>query len=139
MSGARRRTAAAALTGLLLGAVIGAGTAPAWAWWTDQATVRSGAVAAATVPAPAAACGPVGVASVRFNWTAVPGATSYVVHFGANGSMTRTVTGTTFTTTQLVSSGTFWVVAQREFPGTTWVSANSNRLDYVVAVVSLCG
>ncbi|HEV6952500.1 MAG TPA: hypothetical protein VKY86_04535 [Promicromonospora sp.] len=145
MTAGRARVAAAlaVLAGVLLGTVLGAGlaagTPPAWAWWTDQAVVRSGQVAAGAVPAPVARCGTLGVASVRFDWTAVPGATQYVVHYGANGARSQTVTGTSFTTVDLVGQGTFWVTAQRQFPATTWTSVPSNRLGYTVAVVSLCG
>ncbi|GAB4085840.1 hypothetical protein GCM10028784_24700 [Myceligenerans cantabricum] len=134
MRGARLRAGAVLLAVLLLGA----GTVPAWAWWTDQGTVRSGTLGTGAVPATTATCGALGVLTVTFQWAAVDGATSYVVHHGPGGSSTEVVTGTQFTTTSPISGGTFWVVAQREFPGTTWASAESNQLTYTVAVVALC-
>nr|BFF21838.1 hypothetical protein GCM10025730_53590 [Promicromonospora thailandica] len=119
--------------------LLAGGTVSAWAWWTDQGTVRSGAVATAVLPAPTARCGAVGVASVRFDWTSVTGATRYVVHYGANGARTQVTTGTSFLALDLIGQGTFWVTAQRQFTGTTWTSVPSNRLTYTVAAVSLCG
>ncbi|GAA1986525.1 hypothetical protein GCM10009718_24930 [Isoptericola halotolerans] len=107
--------------------------------WTDQGTITSGAVSAGVVAAPVLSCGPLGVLSVTFNWTAVTGATSYLVNFGAGGSQTATQTGTSRTIVTAINGGTAWVRAQRNFGQTTWTSVPSNTRSYTVAVVSLCG
>ncbi|PRZ04373.1 hypothetical protein BCE75_110147 [Isoptericola sp. CG 20/1183] len=107
--------------------------------WTDEGTVVSGAVGAGTVPATSLSCGALGVLSVRFNWTSVPGATSYVLRYGTNGSQSETLTVTTRRFTSALSGGTAWVVTQRNFGQVTWSSVPSNTRSYTVAVVSLCG
>ena len=95
---------------------------------------------AATVPAPATfTCGALGVLSVTFNWAPVPGATSYDVHYGPNGSTVYTVTTTAAQLTTLIDGGKAWVQANMSYGGTTWTSAPTVSRNYTVAVVSLCG
>jgi signal peptidase I len=114
-------------------------SAPAWASFTDAVTVSGSTVATATVPTPSTfTCGLLGVLSVTFNWTAVPGATSYTVHYGAGGAQTTTVTGTTTTIVSAIAGGTAWVQANHDYGATTWTSAASQARTYTVAVASLC-
>jgi hypothetical protein len=112
---------------------------PAWAAWADTGSVASGDLAAGTIPATTATCGLLGLGSVTFNWTAVPGATGYVVHYGAGGAATQTLAaGTTqFQTSASVIGGTFYVVVQRQFTSTTWTSTQSNSRTYTVVVATL--
>lgn len=108
--------------------------------WTDAVGVRPVTVGTAAVPAPATfTCGGLGAFSVTFSWAAVPGATSYTLHYGAGGSSTRTVTGTSSVVVTLISGGTAWVNANKDYGSTTWTSVNSNTRSYAVALVSLCG
>lgn len=130
---ARRATAAAVAS-----VAVVAGPASA-APWTDPAAVTGTTLTAATVPATTLSCGALGVLSVTFNWTAVPGATSYTVHYGSGGSSTTTTAGTSVTLVAAITGGTAWVVANRDFGSVTWSSVASNTRTYTVAVVSLCG
>jgi hypothetical protein len=100
--------------------------------------VAGGTFTATTVAAPTLSCGALGVLSVTFNWTAVPGATDYTLHYGSGGSSTVTTTATTRTIVTAISGGTAWVVANRSFGSTTWSSVASNSRTYTVAVASLC-
>jgi hypothetical protein len=109
-----------------------------YAWYTDSAVMDSGTFGAGTIPAPTLTCGALGVLSVTFDWTAVPGATSYTLHYGTGGSLTLDLAGTTATLIAAIAGGTAWVVAHRDFGQTTWDSVNSNTRSYTVAVVSLC-
>lgn len=132
-----RRRRASALLGvvacvLLLGIV---SVPPTWGAWADTATVSGSSVSTYTVPTTTLSCGTLGVLSVTFNWTAVPSATSYTLHYGSN---TLTTTSTTATITTAISGGTAWVNVNRNFGSTTWTSANSNTRTFTVAVVSLC-
>ena len=123
-------------------AVLGLGTCsavPARAAWSDPVPVSGSTVGTYTVPAPATfTCGALGALSVRFHWTAVTGATNYTLHYGASGAQTTVVTGTTTVVTAVVSGGTAWVQANRNFGATTWTSAASPTRSYTVAAVSLC-
>lgn len=134
-----RRAAVAVVAALVLLLVVTSPRVPAWALWGDTGTVASGALSAGSVPATTASCGLLGIGSVTFSWTAVPGATGYVVHFGAGGTSTQTLpAGTTqFQTTGIITSGTFYVEVQRQFTATTWTSAPSNSLNYTVLVLVL--
>lgn len=132
-----RRRAPATLASMVGGAIA---ILPTQAWaapWTNPVTA-TGTFTATTVPAPTLSCGALGLLSVRFNWTAVAGATNYTLHHGSGGSQTLTLTGTTHTLTGAISGGTAWVVANRNFGSTTWSSVASNTRSYTVAVVSLC-
>lgn len=126
---------------LVAGAAAATGL-PARAWaapWTDAAPVGGTTLQSATVPAPANfSCGLIGVASVTFTWTAVPGATDYILHYEAGGAQTATTTNTSMTITTLISQGTAWVVANHNFGVTTWSSGASNTRTYTVAAASLC-
>lgn len=131
-----RRAAAVALP--IAAAVVAATAGPSSAAFTDTGTVTSGAVLSYTVPTTTLTCGAVGLLSVTFNWTAVPNATDYTLHFGTGGSSTVTKTTTTHTVTSALSGGTAWVVVNRTVGSTTWSSVNSNTRTYNVAVVSVC-
>jgi signal peptidase I len=142
-AGRHRAPVAAAL--VVAVALVGAGTLvpsrvlPTAAAFTDAASVPSGSLATTTVlPSSAFTCGALGVLSVTFNWAAVPGASSYTLHYGSGGTLTLTGTGTTRTITTAISGGTAWVVANRDFGSTTWSSVASTTRSYTVAVVSLC-
>jgi signal peptidase I len=112
---------------------------PAGAAWGDSVAVSGSSVSTYTVPPPPTfTCGALGALSVTFNWTAVPGATNYTLHYGTGGTQTRTVTGTTTKVVTAVSGGTAWLQANRTFGATTWTSAPSATRTYTVAVVSLC-
>lgn len=130
---ARRATAAAVASVAVI-----AGPASA-APWTDAVGVTGTTLTAGTVPATSLSCGALGVLSVTFNWTAVPGATSYTLHYGSGGSSTVTTTSTSRTIVSAISGGTAWVVVNRDFGSVTWSSVASNTRTYTVAVVSLCG
>ena len=124
----------------VVGAVGAQGAAP-WtlATWTDAVGVSGTTLTAYTVPAaPTFTCGALGVFSVRFNWTAVSGATGYTLHYGSGGATTLTTTATTATITTAISGGIAWVVADRNFGSITWSSVASQSRTYTVAVVSLC-
>ncbi|WP_426246446.1 signal peptidase I [Nocardioides sp. LHG3406-4] len=141
----RRRTSgpAATLLAVTLFTVVGGAGASrvdgTFAAFTDSAGAPGGAFATTSVPPPASfTCGTLGFLSVRFNWTAVPGATSYTVHSGLGGDQTQTVTGTTITLNSALDGGTAWVEANRSYGSTTWTSAPSQTHGYTVAVLSLC-
>jgi hypothetical protein len=103
--------------------------------WDDAGTVVSGAVGAATVPAPALTCGPLGIASVTFNWTSVPSATRYRFGYGPGGSTTAPVNaGTTYQVTGQATNATARVRAERDFPGATWMSTWSNTRRYTITL-----
>ena len=122
-------------------AVIGPGVShPSWAAaWTDAATIDGGSYAATTIAAPTVSCSTLGVLSTKLTWTAVSGATGYVLHYGTGGATTETVaSGVTSKTFTSVQSGTFWVETQRAFGSTTWTSAISNKKAYTV-VLTLVG
>ncbi|MFI5428342.1 hypothetical protein [Aeromicrobium sp. UC242_57] len=111
--------------------------------WTDAAPVTGGTLTARTIPAPVASCGLLSVGSVQISWTAVPGATGYVLHHGNAGATVETV-GAGVTSkhfTGLITGGTFWVEAQTNYGSVTWKSAASNSLGYSVllVLVGLCG
>lgn len=133
----RRRVAA--LVAVPIATVVVSTTAsPSSATFTDAGTVTSSAVTAYTVPTTTLSCGALGVLSVTFNWTAVPNATNYTLHFGVGGSSTVTTASTTRTITSALSGGTAWVTVNRAVGSTTWTSVASNTRSYTVAVVSLC-
>ncbi len=110
--------------------------------WTDTVAITGAAYTASTVPAPVVSCGLLGVGSARLNWTAVPGATSYVLHYGTGGATSETVGGgvTTKLFSGLATSGTFTVEAKINYGSVTWTSATSNARSYTVLLflVSLC-
>lgn len=134
------------VSGLTIAAVVVVGSASVLAprayaaGWPDTATVSGTTLTARTVPAPATfSCGGLGILNVTFTWSAVPGAVSYDVHYGANGSTVATVTTTSAQLTSAINGGTAWVQANMAYGTTTWTSAPSVSRNYTVAVVSLCG
>jgi signal peptidase I len=131
------------LLGVVAVGVAGVGVQATAPWtlaaWTDAVGVSGTTLTAYTVPpSPSFTCGTLGVLSVRFNWTAVAGATNYTVHYGSGGASTLTTTSTTTTITTAISSGTAWVVVNRTFGPVTWTSVASQTRTYTVAAVSLC-
>lgn len=123
------------IVAVIAAVLLAVGVGPrAWAWWNDAAS-GTGTLGAATVPTTTLSCGALGVLSVTFNWTAVPNATSYTLHYG---SQAITTTATTATVTTVISGGTASVDVNRDFGSTTWTSAGSNTRTFTVAVVSLC-
>lgn len=106
--------------------------------WTDDVAVTETTLTTTTIPTTTLSCGALGVLSVTFNWTAVPNATNYTLHFGSGGSSTVTTSSTSRTITTALAGGTAWVTVNRAFGSTTWTSAPSNTRTYTVAVVSLC-
>lgn len=142
-TGGRHRGATVAAVTLVLvtaAGVTGGRTSPTLAAWADATGTSGSTFGTATVPAPTAFnCGLLGLFSVAFSWNAVPGATSYTLHYGTGGSSTLTTTATNATITAIIAGGTAWVTAHRAFGATTWTSGASNTRGYTVAVVSLCG
>lgn len=147
--GGKRKAIAGAGAGaavvLLLGGVVldpSVLPQPTAAAWTDDATAGTSSLTAKTVPAPVASCGLLGVGSATITWTAVPGATSYTLNYGAGGGTTETVgSGTTSKSlTGLISGGTFSVKANINYGSTTWTSVSSNTRTYSILLflVSLC-
>jgi hypothetical protein len=96
------------------------------------------------VPAPGSfTCSPGGFLTYRvtFSWSAVPGATSYTVHYGTGGAQTVSTTATTYTYQGplfTTTNGTAWVVAERDFGATTWTSPASASRTYTTALFSSC-
>jgi signal peptidase I len=131
-------TVAAAMTGAAV--PVAAGSSSTLAYWADSAATTGSTFSTGRVAAPPTfTCGGIGLFTVSFNWSLVPGATSYTLHYGSGGASTSTVTGTSSQVTSLVSGGTAWVVANQNFGSTTWTSAASNTRSYTVAIVSVCG
>jgi signal peptidase I len=127
----------------VLGMVAGIGTQAnmpfTLAAWTDAVGVSGTTLTAYTVPpSPSFTCGSVGVLSVKFNWTAVAGATNYTLHYGSGGATTLNTALTTATITSAISGGTAWVQVNRTFGPVTWTSVASQTRSYTVAAVSLC-
>jgi signal peptidase I len=127
----------------VLGMVAGVGAQAKAPWtlaaWADAVGVSGTTLTAYTVPpSPSFTCGALGILSVKFNWTAVAGATNYTLHYGSGGATTLTTTLTTATITAAISGGTAWVQVNRTFGPVTWTSVASQTRSYTVAVVSLC-
>ncbi|MCZ2264815.1 hypothetical protein [Isoptericola sp. QY 916] len=106
--------------------------------WTDTGTVVSGAVSAATVPAPTLSCGALGLVSVTFNWTAVANATRYQFTFGpaATPTTVQVPAGTTnYQVTGVATNASARVRAERVFTGNVvWTSVPSNTRTYNIAL-----
>lgn len=115
-------------------------TAPAWAVpWTDTVTVNGTTLSARVIAAPVVTCGALSIGSTTLNWSAVPGATSYTLNHGTNGTVTETVGGgvTTKTFSGLATSGRFSVRANVNFGSVTWTSVPSNAKNYSVLLFLL--
>lgn len=117
-------------------AVLVAGPASA-APWTDDVAVTGTTLSASTVPAPTLSCQNLGLLSLRFNWTAVAGATSYRFFYNSGANVLDT-TNTTAVVGSLINGKAAWVTARRNFGSTIWVSANSNSAGYSVGLVATC-
>ena len=138
--GSRSMVAGSVLVVVALGSAVVVPQRADAAGWPDTVGVSGTVLTAHTVPVPATfTCGALGLLSVRFDWTAVPGAVSYDVHYGPGGSSSYTVTTTAAQlAAALAGSGTAWVQANMAYGSTTWTSAPSVSRTYTVAVVSLC-
>jgi signal peptidase I len=115
---------------------------PAAGWatpWTDSVPVSGAALTAGVVPPPVVSCSGLALGSATLNWTAVPGATGYQLHYGSSGGTSELVpAGTTSKLfSGLATSGQFSVEAVRAFPSTTWVSVTSNKKNYSVLLLAL--
>lgn len=121
------RLGAKAAAGALVVSCVAA--VPAHAAWVDTVDIDGTAVTAATVTPPVVRCGLLSIGSTELRWSAVPGATGYLVRYGTNGSSVdevgADVTSKTFTGT---TSGTFSVRAV--FGVADWSSAESNAKTY---------
>lgn len=135
-SGRRRRALVRIAVPVAVLAAVGA-SQPAGAWFDDPATVTSGAVTTYVVPPTTVRCQGLGLLSLRFNWDAVAGATSYTLFYN-NGANSLNTTNTTALVGSLINGGSAWVVARRNFGATTWSSVSSNSVGYLVVVVALC-
>lgn len=109
------------------------------AFWTNPAPVTGSNLTASTLAAPVVSCGSSGIGSVTINWTAVSGATGYVLHYGSGGSTSQNVSAGTLSRTfsGVVTSGTFTVQTQRNYGSVTWTSAASNSKNYSVLLFVL--
>ncbi|MCW2750566.1 MAG: signal peptidase, partial [Aeromicrobium sp.] len=137
-SSRRRRSSRAASRSVavaVVGGTLMVGTPAVATAWTDDVPVAGGVDTAFIVPASVASCGLLGLGSVRVNWTAVTGATAYVLHYGAGGGTSETVAASV-TTKQFTgaTSGTFTVQAQINYGSTTWTSVASNSKTYSIAL-----
>lgn len=138
-----------ALAGWLAAAAVVATLAapPASAAWQVTATAPAFSLSAEALGAPVTSCttvpGALGlVDSARVSWTAVPGAKSYRLSFGASGQATQTTTATSFDVTGTLllsllgnvlfgSSTTVTVAAVAD----GWTSPASNAQTIVLANV----
>lgn len=142
-AGGARRTrlfvAGAAIVAISIGAVA-APTVATLARWSDTANLESGSVRAYAVPVPGNfTCS--GVKSqVNFTWAAVPGADSYMFHYGPTGQSTtqRTSTNASLASKNL-ASGVAWVEAKRSFGSVTWTSAATKSISYSGGTNGVCG
>jgi hypothetical protein len=107
--------------------------------WTDDVPITGSALTAYTVPAPVVSCGTLTIGTTRLNWTAVPGATSYLLHYGTGGGTSETVGSAVLSKTfsGLITSGTFTVQAQINYGSTTWTSVSSNSKNYTVLLIAV--
>ncbi len=129
-----RRTRLLVAGGAVGAVVVGALFAPTvstMARWSDTATMTSGTVQAASVDTPGNFSCSGGLFQVKFTWSAVADADSYIVHYGNNGQSTteRTQTNVSFSSLGL-GSGTAWVEAKRDFGSVSWTSAASRSSNY---------
>lgn len=134
--GGRRKAAAALVVPV---ALVSTTTPGAEAAYTDSSAITSGTVTAYTVPAPTVSCGVLGVGSVTINWTAVPSASGYVIHYGTGGNTSATVSASTtsYSISGVATTGTFYVQTQRSVGSTTWTSGNSNQVQYQVILLAV--
>ena len=107
--------------------------------WTDDVPITDSVLTAYTVPPPVVSCGTLTIGTTRLNWTAVPGATSYLLHYGTGGGTSETVGPAVLSKTfsGLITSGTFTVQAQIDYGSTTWTSASSNAKNYTVLLIAV--
>jgi signal peptidase I len=139
----RHRARRAGATAVAAMAVVAGPAGPASAGpWTDAVSISGTALTAGTVAAPVVACGTLIVGTTTLTWTAVPGATSYTLHYDTGGVTTETVGGgvTSKSFGGLATSGDFSVNANVNYGSTTWVSARSNVKHYTVLLflVGVC-
>jgi signal peptidase I len=139
----RSRLAVRSAALLVVAATVMVASPASAAFWTDPAPVTGSTLTAYTLPAPVVSCGNRGTGTVTLNWTAVTGATGYVLHYGTGGATSQTVSSSTLSKTfnaPPATSGTFTVQAQRNYGSVTWTSVASNSKNYSVAsgVMATC-
>lgn len=138
---ARRATSTLGASAILASAMALPVTLPrgTLAAWTDAAAVGTSTLTAYTVPAPVVSCGTLSIGTTRLNWTAVSGATSYTLSYGAGGGTTETVPSSTTSKTfsGLITSGVFSVKANINYGSTTWTSVSSNKKNYTVLLIAV--
>jgi hypothetical protein len=98
------------------------------ATWTDGTTLAGTSLRTVHIVAPDVECGTVRLGSLTVGWDPVPGATSYVVHYGLNGSLVQTVGSNVLTRTFTGVVGK--ITVQAVFGSPTWISAPSVPLAY---------
>jgi len=119
--------------GMITGPAGSASAAP----WTDPVSVGGTTLTATTVPAPATLNCSSGIGSTDFSWSAVAGAASYTFHYGSDGSVAKLVAGTSTSVSGLISGGTAWVEANRDFGSVTWTSVPSPTRTYTILLLVL--
>lgn len=140
--GQRSMTPVAVLLAIACTTGIGAsGVENTQAAFTDDASAGSGGFSTTSTAVPNFQCGTLGVLSVRFTWTTIPGAR---YRLNLNGTLIGLPAGTTsYTTVAVISLGSAYLQAIVDYPNSTspatsWVSQPSQTRNYTVAVVSLC-
>lgn len=105
--------------------------------WTDTVAVSGSVLTATPGSAPVVSCGTLQIGLTQVKWTAMPGATGYVLHYGSGGGTSETVGSgvTSKTFSGLVTSGTFTV--QALYGAATWTSVASNAKNYTVLLIAV--
>jgi hypothetical protein len=108
------------------------------ATWSDDSTFAGTSLRTVKIVAPDVKCGRTLLGSLTVGWDAVPGATSYVIHYGPTGGLEQTVGPDTLTRTFV--GGTGLVSVQAVFGSPTWVSDPSDPLAYsaLVGLLATC-
>jgi hypothetical protein len=137
------RRGAVAGTALVVGGALAA--APAWAWWSDTATVTTTATTTALAAPTAAKCTNNALSTPTLSWTAptaAPVPTGYLLTISGTGVNVGTTTTATVTTTSwqfnavlLGLTGTFTVGVQSTYYN--WVSPASLSLGNVSVTVAV--
>ncbi|MGD9960181.1 signal peptidase I [Nocardioides sp.] len=130
---------AGVVTALAVGA-LAAPTVSTLARWSDTASMKSGDVQAYTVPTTPTFTCTTGNRTATFTWAAVPGADSYIFHYGTTGQTTneRTSTTATLSLASGTASGVTWVEVKRTFGSVSWTSVASVTRDYTLGFRSSC-
>lgn len=133
------RVAARTVALAAVGTTLAVASPASAAFWTNDAPATGTNLTASTLAAPVVSCGSTGIGSVTINWTAVSGATGYVLHFGSGGNTSQNVSAGTLSKSfsGVATSGTFTVQTQRNYGSVTWTSAASNSKNYSVVLFVL--